>query len=66
MSTVAEVMNPTRLCHPGKGRNSYRPIRKVKMRPKMGTFDFLVVFSKMEGTCPFLLMPKVIRLVVVV
>ena len=59
-------MKPTSFCHPGKGRNSSRPIKKVKMRPKTGTFDFLVVRSKMDGTWPFLLMPKVMRLVVVV
>ena len=41
-------------------------MRKAKMSPKTGTFDFLVVFSKTAGTWPFLLMPKVIRLVVVV
>jgi len=64
--TVAEVMKPTRLCQPGNGRKSKRPIRKVKTSPKTGTFDSRVVFSKMEGTCPFLLMPNVMRLVVVV
>jgi len=36
------------------------------MRPNTGTLAFLVVRSKMDGTCPFLLMPKVMRLVVVV
>lgn len=41
-------------------------MRKAKIRPKTGTFDFLVVFSKMDGMWPFLLIPKVMRLVVVV
>ena len=36
------------------------------MSPKRGMFAFLVVFSNMDGTWPFLLMPNVIRLVVVV
>ena len=66
MSTVAEVMKPTSFCQPGKGRNSSSPIRKAKMSPKKGTCVFLVVFSKRAGTWPFLLMPKVSRLVVVV
>src|ERR1700735_1582060 len=66
MSTVAEVMKPTRLCQPGKGRKRISPMTKAKIRPTHGTWVFLVVFSKASGMAPFLERPKVSRLDVVV